>query len=137
MPEPRVFHRHGPFLWQAKLRSAHFDRVWEAQMVELRKAEARLAATRAASAAWIAEREAEKASAAVHAESETRFSPEMEAAADALLACAGVPCPRAATSAGNKPERAHPAACFPDTPVPSGGTAQASAPGPLDSGGCV
>lgn len=55
MPEPRVFHRHGPFLWQAKLRSAHFDRVWKVRMAELREAEARLAATRAASAAWLAE----------------------------------------------------------------------------------
>ena len=55
MPEPRVFHRHGPFRWQAKRRSARFDRVWKVRMAELREAEARLAAARAASAAWIAE----------------------------------------------------------------------------------
>ncbi len=67
MPEPRNPRRYGPLPWQAKLSSALFDRAWDARMAEIREAEAQLAATRAASAAWRAERRAEQE--AAHTES--------------------------------------------------------------------
>lgn len=59
MPEPRNPRRYGPLPWQAKLSSALFDRAWDARMAEIREVEAQLAATRAESAAWRAERRAE------------------------------------------------------------------------------
>ncbi len=55
MLKPNMPRRFGRLPWQAKLRMKRMDRIWDARMVQLREAEARLAAARAASAAWIAE----------------------------------------------------------------------------------
>ncbi|MHC3433161.1 hypothetical protein [Delftia lacustris] len=55
MPKPNMPRRFGRLPWQAKLRMKRQARVWDVQMAEWRAAEARLAATRAASAAWLAE----------------------------------------------------------------------------------
>ena len=63
-----------------------------------------------------------------------KFSPELEAAADRVAACAGFRFPPVSTSAEKSPEHARGAACSPGVPAPVGSKPEASGSAPLDSG---
>ena len=69
--------------------------------------------------------------------SAARFSPELEAAADAIAKCAGFPTPPASTSGGTSPAHVLGEPCSRDTQAPVGDIAPKQCSVLLDRGACL